>query len=71
MRAPRFFGYIATQAIEDRPNFVRASFEPPLLNFLGKHGLTFRVGPKSSVALAATYVDDRVSRFVFENIMAK
>lgn len=46
--------------MDDRPNFVRANFEPPFVNLLGKRGLTFRLGPKSSVALAATYVDERV-----------
>ncbi|CAN0118158.1 unnamed protein product, partial [Ectocarpus sp. 13 AM-2016] len=49
------------KAIPDKPNFVKASFGPPLINFLGKHGLTIRSGPKSSVRLAATYVDERVS----------
>ncbi|CAN0180945.1 unnamed protein product, partial [Ectocarpus fasciculatus] len=48
------------KAIPDKPNFVKASFGPPLINFLGKHGLTIRSGPKSSVRLAATYVDERV-----------
>lgn len=46
-----------SQAVPDRPNFVKASFGPPLINFLG---LTIESGPKSSVNLAATYVDDRV-----------
>lgn len=49
-----------SQAMPDKPNFVRASFGPPLISFLGKHGLTIRWGPKSSVALATTYVDERV-----------
>lgn len=48
------------QVMPDRPNFVRASFGPPLINFLGRRGLTVRSGPKSSVALSATYVDERV-----------
>lgn len=54
--------FIHTQEIPDRPNFVKASFGPPLLNFLGKRGITIQSGPKSSVRLAATYVDDRVSK---------
>eukprot|EP00904_Undaria_pinnatifida_P001096 jgi/Undpi1/10988/HiC_scaffold_30.g13289.m1 len=48
------------EAMPERPNFVRASFGPPLLNILGRRGLTVRAGPQSSVALAATYVDDRI-----------
>lgn len=53
------------QAMPERPNFVRASFGPPLLNFLGRRGVTIRAGPKSSVALAATYVDERVRSMLF------
>lgn len=50
----------AWQAIPDRPNFVRASFERPWLNLFGKNGLTFRLGQKSIVTLGTTYVDERV-----------
>jgi len=57
-----FVRFPLSKAIPDRPNFVKASFGPPLINFLGKHGLTIESGPKSSVNLAATYVDDRVSK---------
>eukprot|EP00903_Cladosiphon_okamuranus_P009275 g8850.t1 len=48
------------EEISDQPNFVKASFGPPLLNLLGKRGVTIQSGPKSSVRLAATFVDDRV-----------
>ncbi|CAM9731826.1 unnamed protein product [Scytosiphon promiscuus] len=48
------------EAIPDRPNFVKASFGAPLVTFFGKRGLTIQSGPKSSVQLAATYVDERI-----------
>ena len=55
---------------------VRAYFDPPRIVF-GKHGRIFNIhlGPKSSVILDTTYIDDRVrigkggmsgSRFVFQ-----
>lgn len=53
--------FVRPKSIPDRSNFVKASFGPPLLNFLGKRGITIQAGPNSSVRLAATYVDDRVS----------